>query len=142
MRYREGRPDYREYDACFYEVLADMDEMDRLMNGGGDMEMEGNEGDTMEGDAMEGDNGGDNMDEMSGSGDDEPIDTDNLMLIVEVVKATEMNVFLYEGKSRHDAKVPLVPMNKMPMMNEKYAVPCDSGILVVAYPNKDVDTEF
>lgn len=119
-----------------------MDEMDRIMNGGGDMDMEDGEGD---GEMMEGDGDmmeGEDMDEMSGSGEDEEIDIDNLMLIVEVIKATEMNVFLYEGKSRHDAKMPLVPMNKMPTLNQQYAVPCDSGILVVAYPNKDVDTEF
>ena len=65
-----------------------------------------------------------------------------LSLQIQIDKASEMNVYIYEGKSRHKARKSLVPMNKMPILGRPYSVDLDSGILIVAYPNKDVDTEF
>ena len=53
-----------------------------------------------------------------------------------------MNVYIYKGKDRFTATESLTPGNKPVSLNQNYTVAVDSGILVVAYPNKDVKTNF
>merc|ERR1712146_832486 len=57
-------------------------------------------------------------------------------------KKTEMNVYIYEGKSRDTATESIVEDNKQPDLNKIYSVDVDAGIMIVAYPNKDKDTEL
>lgn len=55
-----------------------------------------------------------------------------------------MNVYIYGGKRRDDAKVSLVAGNQQPDVNTQYHVNHDSGILVIAFPDlqQDVDVEL
>lgn len=52
-----------------------------------------------------------------------------------------MNVYIYEGLSRLNA-TPILISNKPPTLNTVYKVNVTSGIVVVAFPNKDEDTEL
>jgi len=53
-----------------------------------------------------------------------------------------MNVYIYVGKTREEATKSLVEGNQQPELNKEYMVDIDSGILVIAVPNKDKDTEL
>lgn len=56
-----------------------------------------------------------------------------------------MNVFIYGGNDRYNATTPIMgtDMNKMVVAGKNYSVPVETGILIVAYPNENVDnTEF
>merc|ERR1711981_427789 len=59
-----------------------------------------------------------------------------------LTKKTEMNVYIYVGKTREGATKSLVEGNDQPELNKDYMVDIDSGILVIAFPNKDKDTEL
>lgn len=60
-----------------------------------------------------------------------------------LTKKTEMNVYVYEGKSREGAKGSLVEENKQVEVGESYEVAAESGILIVAFPNNGkTNTEF
>ncbi len=48
-----------------------------------------------------------------------------------------MNVFIYEGPSRFEAKNPIVYGNESPNINSVYKVPYQEGMMVVAYPDKN-----
>ena len=50
-----------------------------------------------------------------------------------------MNVYIYGGKSRDDAKVSLVPGNAQAAVDTLYYVDYSQGILVVAFPDKQED---
>ena len=53
-----------------------------------------------------------------------------------------MNVFIYEGKSRSGAKTRIVDGNMQAQVGKEYKVMFNSSILIVAFPNKNQDTEF
>jgi len=53
-----------------------------------------------------------------------------------------MNVYIYEGLDRMSANKSVIESNAMPEIGKTYIVDYMSGFLVVAHPNKDVDTEF
>ena len=54
-----------------------------------------------------------------------------------------MNVYIWEGTNRDDATKQIVSGNKQPILGTTYSVSGSSGILIVAYPNEDVeDTEL
>lgn len=53
-----------------------------------------------------------------------------------------MNVYAYGGKSRDTATEQLVENNGQVELNKIYSVDVDSGALIIAYPNKDKETEF
>jgi hypothetical protein len=59
-----------------------------------------------------------------------------------VTKATEMNVYLYGGKDRFSATLPVVQNNEPLTVGQTYKIDSDIGFLLVAYPNLDSDTEF
>ncbi len=48
-----------------------------------------------------------------------------------------MNVFVYEGTARDTATKSLVGGNERVSLNTNYGVNPDSGLLVIAYPDKD-----
>ena len=52
-----------------------------------------------------------------------------------------MNVFVYQGMDRNNATVPVNGNNQL-VVGRNYTVPYNKGMFLVAYPNKDVDTEF
>lgn len=52
-----------------------------------------------------------------------------------------MNVFVYEGKDRYTATAP-INANLQLIAGKNYTVPVSKGMLLIAYPNKDVETEF
>ena len=93
IRYREGRPDVRQYDFCYYiiqsEDYPDWDDM----------------------------NGTDIL--------------ENYMIEVELVKSTEMNVYVYSGNTSLTIEV-----------GEKVQRNKTENLMVIAIPNKDMDTEF
>ena len=53
-----------------------------------------------------------------------------------------MNVYIYGGQSRFDATESIVKDNMQAVVGKNYTFDATQGILVVAYPNKDVDTQF
>ena len=59
-----------------------------------------------------------------------------------VIRANGMNVYLYGGNNRFNASIPLVKGNEQVKVGETYTIDSAVGMLLVAYPNQDVDTEF
>lgn len=53
-----------------------------------------------------------------------------------------MNVFLYGGKSRHEATESMIAGNNQATVGQTYSMGVESGIMVVAYPNEDMETDF
>ena len=53
-----------------------------------------------------------------------------------------MNVYIWEGTDRESALTSVVPGNEQPKVGALYQVQADSGFLIVAYPNKGVQTEL
>jgi len=48
-----------------------------------------------------------------------------------------MNVYIYGGKDRFSATESIVVNNSQPIVNKSYKVDMDTGVLVIAYPNKN-----
>ena len=65
----------------------------------------------------------------------------NLKILLYVTKLKNMNVYVYEGESREDAKVS-INGNQQLVTGWNYTVPYTEGMLLIAYPDKDVETEF
>lgn len=63
---------------------------------------------------------------------------------IKVTSMQNMNVYLYGGQTRDAATVSVVPNNEMPTIGEVYMVDTSEGdgLLVIAFPNKDIDTQF
>ena len=100
MKYREGKPSYREYDSCYYELESqDLNELD-----------------------------------LTTTKNTQP------RIYFQLTKKTEMNVFIYGGQSRFDATESIIKDNMQAEAGKTYTFDATQGILVVAYPNKDVDT--
>jgi len=53
-----------------------------------------------------------------------------------------MNVYLYAGTSRVDATEPIVAGNEQVEIGTTYKIGAYDGLLLIAYPNKDKETEF
>ena len=53
-----------------------------------------------------------------------------------------MNVYIWEGTTRDEATLSIVPQNAQPTVGITYQVGADSGFLIVAYPNKGVPTQL
>ena len=53
-----------------------------------------------------------------------------------------MNVYLYGGQDRYSATLPIVENNEVVSLGHTYKVDSETGFLLVAYPNTDVETEF
>jgi len=53
-----------------------------------------------------------------------------------------MNVYIYGGQSRYDATESIVKDNMQVEVGKNYSFDATKGILVIAYPNQDVDTDF
>lgn len=67
---------------------------------------------------------------------------DGYYLNFKVHKKSEMNVYIYEGLDRVSATKKMISDNGQVEVGTKYQVKGDSGILVIAFPNKDQDTSF
>jgi len=63
-------------------------------------------------------------------------------IYIEVSKMTNMNVYIYGGPDRFSATEQITKGNQMPVTGRNYSIPVSKGVLVVAYPNQEVDTEF
>ena len=59
-----------------------------------------------------------------------------------VTKATGVNVYLYGGRDRFNAKIKMVPNNAPVTLGETYTVDYMTGLLLIAYPNEEQATEF
>ena len=59
-----------------------------------------------------------------------------------VTKATNMNVYLYSGKNRLTALVPMVVNNEVVTLGTTYVNDYKTGLVLVAYPTEDTVTEF
>ena len=94
LRYKEGRPDVREYDACYYQVS--------------------------------------------------PVESasPNDRIFVEFSKLKEMNVYVYQGQSRFEARESIVPGNEQVIAGRNYTADASKGMLIVAYPNEYAETQF
>ena len=53
-----------------------------------------------------------------------------------------MNVYLYQGKNRFAATKSIIIANKPVSLNTEYMIKFETGMLLVAYPNEDADTDF
>ena len=53
-----------------------------------------------------------------------------------------MNVYLYGGRSRMEATESIIDGNGQAAVGQTYTIGVDKGVLIVAYPNQYVDTEF
>lgn len=53
-----------------------------------------------------------------------------------------MNVFIWEGLDRDSATKSIISGNSQPTLNREYSVSGNSGMLIVVYPNENVDTEL
>ena len=69
-------------------------------------------------------------------------DNNAISINVRVTKASEMNAYLYGGADRYSATMPIVQNNEQVSLGHTYKVDSETGFLLVAYPNTDVDTEF
>lgn len=63
--------------------------------------------------------------------------TRKIELHLKITKLKNMNVYVYGGESRFDAKMPIIPDNKPATVGVPYKVDQqkDKGMLLVAYPN-------
>ena len=104
IRYREGRPEIRQYDFCYYEIINENYKFWDDKNGT---------------DVLE-----------------------DRLITFELLKSTEMNVHIYEGRRGNASHYSLVENDMPPAINQKIQVKYGSSLLVIAYPNKDMDTEF
>lgn len=53
-----------------------------------------------------------------------------------------MNVYLYGGKSRFEATESMIAGNNQATIGQTYSIGVESGIMIVAYPNEDQETDF
>lgn len=55
-----------------------------------------------------------------------------------------INVYVYGGKNKDEATLMVVQGNEMPQVGQLYTIDSTNGngFLIVAFPNKDVDTNF
>jgi hypothetical protein len=53
-----------------------------------------------------------------------------------------MNVYLYGGSSRLDATNKIVNENQQPEKDTNYTIAYKSGMLLIAYPNENENSEF
>jgi len=63
-------------------------------------------------------------------------------LHVHVSRKLDMNVFVYGGPSKFEAKQSIIPGNEQATVGATYSIGSDSGLLIVAYPDLDVNSEF
>ena len=68
-------------------------------------------------------------------------DHDSVSIQIKITKATEMNVYLYGG-DKSEALVSIVNNNEQPATDKIYAVDYKKGMLIVAYPNEQKNSEF
>jgi len=61
---------------------------------------------------------------------------------MKVTKKKNVNVYLYGGRNRFNAVQNVVYGNQQLELNKNYTVKTSAGFMLVAYPDKDVDTEF
>ena len=52
-----------------------------------------------------------------------------------------MNVFIYGGLSRFEAKTSIIRGNVQPELNKVYSIEYAKGMLVIAFPNKQDDAD-
>lgn len=65
-----------------------------------------------------------------------------IVIKLNITKMVEMNVYIYGGKSRLTAFENVTANNSQAVMGTPYNISAYRGFVVVAYPNKDKDTEF
>ena len=53
-----------------------------------------------------------------------------------------MNVYIYGGPSRFEATKSIIPGNEQAEAGVTYEIGVENGLLIVAYPNEDMETEF
>jgi len=61
----------------------------------------------------------------------------NLHLFLQVTKSSQMNIYLYGGKTRGDATESIINENEAVTIGKNYTIDISKGMLLVAYPNKD-----
>ena len=72
----------------------------------------------------------------------EGIDPGRIKLELYVTNSTEMNIYLYGGSSRWQATENIIPQNARAVVGQKYKIDYQIGMVLVAYPNAEVDTRF
>ena len=72
---------------------------------------------------------------------DTQLDIDSY-LIINFKNLNGLIVRIYEGKSRESALNPIVEFNQQPVVGKEYRVKWNSGLLVVAIPNENEETQF
>ena len=101
LKYREGRPQIRSYDSCYYEINPS-EEL-----------------------------------KIKTSIWEKP----DLRIYLDIKRLRNMNVYVYQGQSRYNATVPINENQKL-KPGDKFNVNYTKGMLLIAYPDQDVYTEF
>lgn len=63
------------------------------------------------------------------------VETEGQDLTFQLSKKTDVNVYIYEGKSRDSATIPIIEGNSQAELGQVYRVKATSGMLVLAIPN-------
>jgi len=53
-----------------------------------------------------------------------------------------MNVYIYGGTDRNNASESIISGNGKASVGETYTIDYQTGILVIAFPNEGIETEF
>jgi hypothetical protein len=53
-----------------------------------------------------------------------------------------MNVYLYGGSSKSNSTIPIIDQNTPVKVGKTYTIPSSDGMLLIAYPNHNVTTDF
>ena len=69
-------------------------------------------------------------------------DNNAIAIDLTVTKAKDMNVYLYGGADKFSATIPIVQNNEAVTVGQTYRVDSETGFFMVAYPDKEVDTDF
>ena len=105
MQYKEGRPEVRRYDACYYVIRAREDFS--CDNG-----------------ACESHSAGNNT-------------VNQPSIMFRVNKKQNMNVYIWEGTSKTESLRAINYYNAQAELESDYAVPINTGILLIVIPEKD-----
>ena len=65
-----------------------------------------------------------------------------LRIYLKVIKSRNINVYIYGGRNRFHAAIPITRDNELAKVGANYTTGLDTGYLVVAYPEEGVETEL
>ena len=70
------------------------------------------------------------------------MDVDNIQLELKIIKADQMNIYVYGGLNRFEATTNIIPQNTPAEAGDTYHINYEMGMVVIAYPNENAETDF